>query len=161
MYRTRGGYSHDEIDKAGLRLVELIQQELNAQLENAAEIADAKLFYSVQGEAGGYTASMPGYRIPVPQGRRVIVHIRTAEPANAGFTRSFGIEVPRDCGIDDDLIIRGLEKKDAFEARITLLLPAIKSALRMRLAIWVQKVVAELIDDLSKLARESLRNKGY
>lgn len=161
LYKTKGGYSHLEIDQAGYKLSDLVQQEFVTQLDNAKNLADPQLFFSISVASGGYMPSSDTNRLPLPEGRRFVVSLSTPAPADADLTRSFGVEVPKDCGIDDDLIIRNLDSNAVFEVRVTLLFPEAKSALRMRISIWVQRVVGEMIRDLVKLAARSLHRKGY
>jgi Fic family protein len=161
LYKTKGGYTHGEIDHAGFKLIELLQQEIAAQLEKAKESADSQLSSNITSVSGGYAVSKPTSRLPLPHGRQLTLHVTTRGPADANMTRSFGVEVPRDCGVDDDLTIRDLSSNELFEARVTALLPEPNTALRMRLSIWVQRIVGELLRELSTAAARSLRSKGY
>jgi Fic family protein len=161
LYKTKGGYTHGEIDHAGVKFIELLEQETAAQLKKAKDSAGAGLIYDVRKENGRYDLAKPSSRLPLPYGCRLIIHVSTHGPADATVTRSFGVEVPKDCGVDDDLTIQSFESHELFEARVTTLLPEPNTALRMRLSIWAQKIVGELLAELSTSAARSLRNKGY
>ncbi len=71
----------------------------------------------------------------------------------------FTLEVPRDCGLDDDIIIRGLQTNESFEARITELIPVVSAVLQMRMSIAVQRIIGELISELKGRASESLNDQ--
>ena len=162
LYKTKGGYTHGEIDRAGFQFIELLAQETAAQLKKAKDSAGADLNYDVRLEiVRTYALAKPSSRLPLPRGRRLVVSVSTPGPADANLIRSFGLEVPKDCGVDDDLTIQGFESHELFEARVTTLLPEPNTALRMRLSIWVQKIVGELLAELSGVAATSLRRKGY
>lgn len=161
LYKTKGGYTHREIDQAAVRFIELLEQEIAAQLKIVKDSAGAELNYSVRVENDRYAVAKPSSRLPLPSGRRLIVDVSTPGPAEAMLTRSFGVEVPKDCGIDDDFTIQDLNSQALFEARVTALLPEPNTALRMRLSIWVQRIVGEVLVELFTAAAKSLRSKGY
>lgn len=162
LYKTKGGYTHGEIDHAGLEFIELLEQETAAQLKKAKDSAGAELTYNLYiREDDVYAPAKPTSRLPLPKGRLLIVHLATLGPADANLTRSFGVEVPKDCGLDDDLTLQNITSHELFEARVSSLLPEPNTALRMRLSIWVQKIVGVLLAELSTEAAKSLRSKGY
>ncbi|MEK6303471.1 MAG: Fic family protein [Acidobacteriota bacterium] len=161
LYKTKGGYTHREIDQAAFKFIELLKQETSAQLKTAKESAGVQLKYDLRVDSVRYDLANPSSRLPLPLGRVLKVNVSTPGPADAKLTRSFGVEVPKDCGVDDDLTIQDLNSHELFEARVTALLPEPNTALRMRLSIWVQKLVGEMLAELSAAAAESLRKKGY
>jgi hypothetical protein len=104
-----------------------------------------------------------GYRPPVAGAPVSTVHIKLASPppAAAQLRRKFAVEVPQDCGRHDDFAIRNLKSGEIYEARASELMPRPTAALQMRIAIWAESIVAELLDELSKTAAAALREKGY
>src|SRR5688500_8887864 len=101
-------------------------------------------------------------RWPVAQGKReLFVSLSTAAPAQAEVQRYFLLEVPKDCGLEDDLVIQQHRTKDLIEARMAELSPQATTALEMRLKIAVERIVGSAIQELLNQATESLRVKGY
>lgn len=162
LYKSKGGYTHAEIDEAGFKFIELLQEEFAVQLGRIGESAGTHVTFDVTlVHVAAYNIAKPTSRLPRPSGRCLVVVLRTARPADARITRRFGIEVPMDSSPDEDLTIHDLTSNELFEARVTTLLPEANTAFRMRLSIWVQRVVGELLRELSSEAARSLRTKGY
>lgn len=89
------------------------------------------------------------------------VDLYTKRPAEARITRRFSVEVPKDCGADDDLIIHDLESGEIYEARADLLIPEPRGIIPVLISIWVQGVLNKTLKQLSEAAAESLKSKGY
>ena len=85
------------------------------------------------------------------------LNLGTAPPATANVSRMFALEVPKDCGRDDDLVIQELNSHELFQARMTELVPVAAAALQMRISIAVERIIREALDELSKKAADSLK----
>jgi Fic family protein len=161
LYTTKGGYTHDQVDKAGLKYFELLHQEITRQLKQAIDASGNKLAYTITRHEGGYGPVKSTSRLPLPLGHRLKLSLTTPEPAQAQVVLQFGVEVPQDCEASDDLIIQVLNTKELFETRAATVIPAPSAALQMRISIWVQKIISETLQNLSIKASESLKKKGY
>jgi Fic family protein len=154
LYITRGGYSHAEVDEAGHKFLDLFQKEMKLQLESV-QIKDLLNVYVGTISVPGPTA--PTYRLPLSGVNGTQAGLTTAAPANANVNRRFALYVPKDCGRDDDIVVSDLDRQELFEARVTELLPVPTAALQMRIQIDVERIVRELLDELSQKAAQSLR----
>jgi Fic family protein len=163
LYMTKGGYSHVEVDEAGYRFFELFHKELTRQLE----ITGIR-FEIEKTSISSPELAKPTSRWPVAQGiRELDVKLRSDAPADAEVRRIFLLEVPKDCGREDDFIIQERQAPnlrqttDLIEARITELSPRTTAALEMRLSIAVARIMSKATQDLLSKASESIRKKGY
>ncbi len=155
LYVTKGGYSHAEVDEAGYKLFELFKAELEKSQTKLSITGMLEFVVNVDQEGSNVKGSL--YRQPITQGApRLIISISTKPPAAAGVRSVFTLEVPRDCGLDDDIIIRSLQTNESFEARITELMPVVSAVLQMRMSIAVQRIIGELISELKGKASDSL-----
>jgi hypothetical protein len=156
---TKGGYTHEQVDQAGIQLTSLLQFELGKQLQQIQPSDSVSA--SVQSGVRGHAISNPGNRFLLDGQRGVLLRMVTKMPANASVERIFELEVPKDSGKNDDLLLINVDTQEKFEARMSELLPSPSAALQMRLSILAERTVAEALDALAKLATSSLASQGY
>lgn len=156
LYVTKGGYSHTDVDEAGYTLIELLHQEY---LKYQSKLPIENLVsFRVRILQAQQEVLNPAYRLPMTKGSKtLIVSLSTTPPAHASVSREFSLEVPRDCGKDDDIIIRDIQTNELFEARMAELVPNASAVLQMRVSIAVQRTIRELTEELREKAEQSLR----
>lgn len=170
--QTRSGYTHIEIDQAALSLIqkftEIAESKLkeNTQgLEDLVDIETVKLattYYKVLADEYRATKVDPvGYDTG---GLRIQLTTKTL-PKNVWIERHYGVVVPKDSGLDDDVIIQtadyqkhtsNSENKSIFKVRVSELLPSLSAATLMRLDILIQRIINESLAKLEQSAREAL-----
>jgi hypothetical protein len=67
-------------------------------------------------------------------------------PVEASATHMFVVEVPKDAGVEDDLVIRGLVGGERFQARIAELIPVPAVTLQMRLRMFVERAITTVLE---------------
>lgn len=159
LYVTSGGYSHAEVDEAGLMLLELFKTEIERQI---GKMSNKELIHPkvVEGASGGKLKNQSN-RLPLRGIKGVSLNMSTDIPAQAEVSWRFELEVPKDCGRDDDLVLANHETSDVFEARMSELVPSPSAALQMRISIVVERLISELVDHLARAATAALKAKGY
>jgi Fic family protein len=167
LYFTRGGYSHPQVDQTARHLLELFHSEINQQIQQIiAQLTRGSDHVLVKFTANtadsSHAAAKETSRLPVIQGPKMLrFSLHSLGPADAQVSRAFGVEVPKDCGHEDDLVIQNLETRELFEVRMTELIPIPTTSFQMRLTILVEKILREALHQLWDHAAESLKNKGY
>jgi Fic family protein len=155
LYVTKGGYSHKQVDEAGYKLMDLFAQEVENHRPKVA--VEGMVGFTSSPDAAGHPIASAGYRHPLNGPRRVIIQISTAAPAATSVSRAFGLEVPKDCGKDVDLIIRNTQSNEGFEVRITELIPVHLASVQMMIALFVEGLINEMLGELSVVAAKALR----
>jgi Fic family protein len=158
LYVTKGGYSHAEVDEAGKKLLKAVASELTRV---APDFAKGQISISPGRGLGALASPLPEFRHPAENPMYVRVVFATAPPADASVSRQFQLEVPIDCGLDDDLTLRNPETGETFTARVEDLLPAVSSVLQMRMNMFAQRLISEALIELKGRASTSLRKNGY
>jgi hypothetical protein len=159
VFLTRGGFTHAEVDDAGYRLFEAFMGEL---LKQAGSLNTSELEISCAALSGASPIESAEYRAPVADGPRMtLISMRTSPPAEAQLLREVGLEVPKDSGREDDIVLRCVETGEAFEARITEAHPAVTGTLQLRLAVFVHGFLGRGIAEVARLASDALRQQGY
>jgi Fic family protein len=163
LYKTKGGYTHAQVDAAGFKYIDLLKEEFKVQLEKIRKesgVVHPIIQYDYSGNERRlykpkYKVAKPTSRHPSPSGQRLTITLSTPAPSSAWVERSFGVEVPMDCGLEDDLVLQDLKSKELFETRVTALIPEPNTAVRMRLSIWVEKILGEMVALLHRRASRS------
>jgi len=159
LYLTKGGYTQQQVDEVGDSFFNLFLQELNRKGQEASVAGVVGFGCNTHG--GFQNPAKEGYRPPVTRAARaLVITFRSEQPLHTSVSRSFQLEVPKDCGDDDDLVIRGLNSNELLEARIAELMPAPTAALQMRLTIWIDKILGDAVDELSRMAASLLKSQG-
>jgi hypothetical protein len=159
LYVTSGGYSHEEVDRAGFELLKLFKTELTGQIN---QLPNKELIHPlIVDGASGEKIHNASNRLPLQGVKGVGLQMSTGIPAHATVSWRFELEVPKDCGRDDDLVLGNPKSSEVFEARMSELVPRPSAALQMRLSIMVERLISEAVDQLAKAAKAALKSQGY
>lgn len=150
LYVTRGGFTHVDVDVAGHRLLDLLFEELERSASRV-RVRDA-LLVDVLWVQGGHLVQDGAYRLPAENRRMVRLICRTVAPIAADVDRRFGVEVPKDCGHEDDVVIVEVGRTARFEARMRELVPTPSAAFRARLCIFAERVIGDSLQELREMA---------
>lgn len=157
LHLTRGGYTHAEVDQAGAKLLDLATKQFSRIANETAREGQFQLHVS----NGNATYELKGdYRQPLILPNFVQLSLASPAPAKAAFGFRLAVEVPRDCGERDDLVLTDRSANDQFSARIDEVVRETAS-LQLRLRIWAERVVTQAITNLVPLAKKSLADSGY
>jgi Fic family protein len=156
VYLTRGGFSQSEVDQAGYRLFEALEREVERQAAavNSPELRVewAKLFMPSS------TVVIPSHRLAMTElSSAARITFATSPPARRSVERELRLEVPRDSGKEDDLIIRSLTTDEIFEVRITEAHPSLTGTVQLRLSVFVHALLGRAIAEISELAENAMR----
>ena len=154
LYILTAAESRNRTDEAGKKLFEAFKAEINEKFR----IVDLPNVVAL-------ATITSGVRDPRPMGYRMVgttasgFSLSSAEPFAASVHRVFQLEVPND-ETRDQIIIRCLDPADAFEAVFSELMPEPTTSVRMRLALWSEKLIAGALDELAKLAAALLKQEN-
>jgi hypothetical protein len=158
LYVTKGGYSDEQVDEAGEKLAQAVQEELKKSLESKA------LSPRIRGNTGlpGNAERIQGvqrntHRLPFGQGRSIQVELSTAGLAQAAVTRFFDVWVPKDAGREDDILLQRRNTGISFDARMEEILPAISGPLQTRVGLFAERVITEMLAELTARANDARR----
>lgn len=156
LYVTKGGYSQRDVDEAGYRLFEIFRREVE---KRAWEVSVEGVFtIKVDALSGDHGVRNVSYRLPV-EPKRLGLRFVTAPPIEALVHKVFGLEVPKDCGVEDDLAIVEVEGSGRFESRVSELAPAPNTAVQMRVTIAVERMTADALDELRREAARKMNRE--
>ncbi len=160
LYVTRGGYTHSQVDEAGYQLLDLLYNELKKQF---APFQSSVLHIEVNQQ----TQQLPllntsSLRYPLSKGaKNIFLKLATVAPARAEIIKSFQLEIPKDCGTEDDLVIHEHGTTNVFEARMMELIPTPITSIHMRISITARRFLSEAMEELKQRAIGSLGRSGY
>ncbi|HEY4904685.1 MAG TPA: Fic family protein [Candidatus Sulfotelmatobacter sp.] len=154
LYLTKGGYTHDQVDEAGKALLGALKTEIQtAMSKNAAP----KVSFSQNLHNAGYVVSDPAYRSPLTSGLQLTVSLSSAAPAQANVMKIYHLWLPKDAAGEDDILIKNASSVERFAARLDEILPSLSGVLQMRIKIFAERVVGEMLNELTVAAKTALQ----
>lgn len=169
LYITKGGYEQAQVDEAGRELAQLILSELGKSISKI-------IGRNLQGNANYYTTSgqksapNPSHRLLLRDDGDLIIYnleFRSSAPASARLSRQYALWLPKDANSDDDILFARIvdvntevvpldANQVAFSARMSDLIPAISGVLLIRVGIFADRLVGEILAELKLLVQEAL-----
>lgn len=163
LYTTSGGYTHNQVEDAGIRLADHIFNELNNKCSQYMIRPEIGLKAAIQDK--NYVVNTDGYRQLLSKpGKRIHIQFSSQPPADAQFTMVWQLEIPNDCDKNDELIIipsNDVSAKHSFSARISDVTPDVSSSLQWRINMFVERILSSGLSQLESMASSSLKEKGY
>jgi Fic family protein len=159
LYLSKGGYTKEQVDEAGRKLI------ITAEKEFAKVITGIAL-----GKVHGYARLNDGLIFkysahagqPVHEdtqhndsGRHLEVELQTIHPYEAKTIRQFDLFLPRSAGNEDDFQLRQKSGKEIFLARMEELQTVNAGVLQIRIALFAERVVREMLAELKSLAKRA------
>jgi Fic family protein len=155
LYLAKGGLTYQQVDEIALKFLEILKIGVT---EAFAKVVSSKVKCGVGVQQGGQYATPPGHRLPLVGGRVLQFNASTVAPATAGVGRSYGLLVPRSATGTDDILVSNLSPPpDVFGARIDELTPSVSGVLTIRVNMFAERLVNEILDDLNKQAASVVR----
>ena len=164
--QTQSGYTHAEIDKAASSLLNELATRLSKKFKETTTQNGDVLDAGATKTYGHFSFVYDSYR-GISNGENAVqVSAQTKTlPQNASITKSYGVSVPVDSGLNDDIVIQTADYAPGrlsnqnfavFETRVSELLPQLSAVTQMRLDIFVQRIVDEVFEELAQKARQNL-----
>jgi len=160
LYRTRGGYTHAEVDIAGYAIFDAFREELDRLTAGAASAGGFSVSWAQHSEAH----QVPGdtHRLPAIKGsRHWQMTLDSPDPARGVITVPIVLEVPVNAAREDDIRVRSLFDGAVVSVRMADAHPVLATGGRVLLRIFAQQVLASAIAALAHKANARLRQIGY
>ncbi len=158
IFVTKGGFTHEQVDEAGKALIQALHAVISTELKALPDKYGITGGINLMGNS--YPIHNAGYRLYLG-GTGVLMRIllSSSAPAKANVDRQLQIEVPKDCGKQDDLLIFDSQSGEVvLTARMDEILPKIRAALQMRLQIFAERYFKEHVHSLVGAAKKAYRN---
>jgi Fic family protein len=153
LYVTKGGFTQDQVDRAGEQLLHLVTDELQKTM---VRNTTARVAATSDLGSGSYPVADAAYRSPNSGPRTLEVRLTSAQPASANVYATFALWIPKDATGDDDIQIRRLDKGVAFAVRMDEIVPEISGVLRIRAGMFAESIFGELLAELKRRAEATL-----
>ncbi len=152
LYVTRGGYSHEQVDQAGISLVHTLHKALG---EAFSKISAAKIAHGLSFSGGQGYALPPEYRFPLTGPQILHCTLTSQPPAQAQVQRQYGLLLPKDAAGEDDVqivTVRSSGSGDTFIARVDEIIPGASGVLSLRLTMFAERIASQMLAELRTLA---------
>lgn len=160
--RTKGGYTHAEVNKAGEELEKLFYKVLDDQAVKMLQLNPDNWQPQVVMAVGQLVTPEVGYRSTNSQ-KRIEITLKTINLLiHIEISRLYDVIIPNDGDSDDDVIIREMKQggnvTPFFTAMMSELVPQISGVVTMRLSMLTEGIVKSMWNELSEKAVGANRN---
>jgi len=159
LYLTSGGYTQELVDAGGTSLLQALQTELTKAMPQnlTGRVRDALAIVDAEPDpAGNLVIKDHSHRLTSDQ-KMLRFALISSHPARAFVERKYTSWVPIDAGGDDEIQLRRKDGSEMFLARMEEVLPALSGILQIRLNMFAERVVGEMLSELKVLAEISLK----
>jgi len=147
-YRTKGGYTQEEVDKVAATFFNVFVEKLNVEFKKLRSYSNLANFYT-GGNKSPYKPFSENHRMFIQgQGEKYTIQVASKPPKKAVSAITLSLHIPTDCDKNDDFIIINEVNKERINARINELLPNIKPSLHVKMDIFIESTVKSLIEIL-------------
>ena len=157
--KTKGGYSHTDVDKGANDLLNSFGVEFKEQIGSRLKDFQENLTHKSGFSNNNFGVNKVGYRSIVnsPSSFQVTISTKIL-PQNFSISRVFSTLLPIDSGIGDDIILWETSKgfNPIIEARASQVIPRVTSITQMRIATLIEPIISEMLAELEQKARQSL-----
>jgi hypothetical protein len=124
-----------------------------------SKISGPNLRGSANVNEGAKDSPGPTQRSPLGARLAISVGFSSHMPASGSTSRVYVLFLPKDAVGDDDIQLKSAEKNDLFVARVDDLIPVASGILQIRITLFVERVVGEMLAELKSLAEKALRGR--
>ncbi|MDR5726036.1 MAG: Fic family protein [Terriglobia bacterium] len=156
LYMTKGGYTQNEVDASGSKVLEMVKNELAKLISKKST---PNLHWQIVVVQGGREPSDKEHRVPIGGARGLDVRLTSAPPASANVVRRYHLFLPKDAGGEDDIQLERADAGESFVARVSEIIPSISGVLQVRIALFAERIVGEVLAELKPLAEKAARER--
>ena len=154
VYATKGGYTHEQIDSAGQQFLELFRSELEARMSGSNH---ENLSFEIKVEKNKHSINAPGQR----NSENSISFIASSSlPYQVSMQREFYFLLPMNPDTDGEISLGNvMQSNESYECRINEVIPNLKSALRIRVSIMVERFLNKRLAEFADLLEQAKNNR--
>jgi Fic family protein len=153
LYSTKEGYTHDQIDQAGGQFLELFKNEIQSKV---AKMNQTTLRLLVNSGVQSLSMNLLGYR---NYGDSILFNIASKPPNQLSWHKDLCCLVPTNPDFDGAILLMNPEDiGEKYECRISEVLPNLKSALRIRVSIMVERFLNKRLAEFADLLEQAKNN---
>lgn len=160
IFTGQKGLTHYQLDDMAYQFLTLAIEEVRRQISVLSLPDRMNIAVSVRKSHSAKTP--PGFRECARGGpRQLLILFQTAQPIQAKIVQRFPLLVGTEQGPPDDFYLYSEESSDSFSVRATEIHPRVQDALKIRLELWVRRILAKGVNQLSKKAGSALRRSDF
>jgi Fic family protein len=153
LFRTESGYARQAIDLAGWQFAELFRTEMEAKLSKTPQ---KKFDFDLGLSPTKIGLTIPNYRNLVTS---FFLKISSSEPYQIRHQKIFCLFVPENSINDESIFLVNPDNlNEKYECRINEVIPTLKSALRIRVSIMVERFLNKRLAEFADLLEQAKNN---
>jgi Fic family protein len=151
-YTTQGGFTHEQVDTAGLTFLDLFFREVETQI---SKITDENISIGVAKVSRDIQIVSESHRILVKSDNAIQIGLHSRPPQKVSELVFLETQIPIDADIEDSIrLVNISDPTDYYECQINELIPTWKMSLQLRISIMVQGLISKMLGNLEQKMRE-------
>jgi Fic family protein len=147
-YTTQGGFTHEQVDSAGLTFLDLFFRELENQIN---QVLDENISGSVSKVSVGGNTTDAIHKFLEVGNNALQFSLQSRPPKVISETIIYVIQIPIDANTEDTIrLLNLIDPEDCYECQINELIPTWKMSLQMRISIMVQGLISKMLGNLEQ-----------
>lgn len=160
--RTQGGYTHEQVEKAGAELLKVFQDVLKREFGKAVKGRESQIepTFALKGaQHGTLTGRFQAYKAARSNSLFIAGFKTKSLPRNVQTRASYHVIIPIDSDKEDELYIvemataREIKQEPVFSVRASEMIPQTAGSTLMLLTIVGERLAKELLSQLAELAQ--------
>jgi len=157
-YFTKGGFTQQEVDEHGLAFLNAVLQKIREEVDKIrSERVRGQV--SMRGGVGQMQQPMSAHRASLNGGQNLFIVFNSLPPVQASVGRQYDLFVPKNAGGQDDVLLMQTNRQEILSARMDELKSASSGVLQIRIALFAERIVREMLAELKSMAEQTRRNQ--
>ncbi len=154
VYTTRGGYTQEEVDRTGYQFSGLFKTEIELQL---ISVRQENCKFQIGPTPNRTNTDLPGFR---NLGSSLVFTVSSNQPYELSDYTILSLFVPVNSDVDGSIFFVNLNDIiEKYECRISEIIPNLKSALRIRVSIMVERFLNKRLAEFADLLEQAKNNQ--
>ncbi|HEY7767754.1 Fic family protein [Longimicrobium sp.] len=156
LFTTRGGYTQEDVEKAGRELFEQVRQQFESQATRYERGERLRISVNRGNHYQQRFATIPAGRVVTSAEWDTLgLSFRIGPPVQAHLDINYVVAVPLNAEREDDIsLVETTTQRRVFSARVSELVHGPTAALRMRLMIGAERIFGEALNNLLQNTRK-------
>jgi hypothetical protein len=153
VYTTKGGYTQEEVDRTGYQFSGLFKTEIELQL---MLVRQENCKFQIGPTPNRTNTDLPGFR---NLGSSLVFTASSNQPYELSDYTILSLFVPVNSDIDGSIFfVNSNDINEKYECRISEIIPNLKSALRIRVSIMVERFLNKRLAEFADLLEQAKNN---
>lgn len=159
LFVTPGGYNQEQVDEAAKKIGQAVSDEISRRIAELGKTSFSGQTNTFQTNTSNSLLDKTHRGLLNNGLTGVSLSFYTPAISALRISRVYHIWLPTNAASDDDIQLRLENGQDVFSVRMDEVYPVLSEALRMRISVFAERVIAQMLAELKSRAEQTLRER--